>query len=221
MKRVLVLRPEPGASATVGKARAMGLEAVAVPLFEVGPVPWQAPATGAFDGLLLTSVNAVRSGGDGLEQLRGLKVYAVGEATGEAAREAGFDVAATGDAGVDRLLGSIKPELRLLHLCGADRAAPSDARHAITAVTVYRSTPLPAPDLTSAHGCVALVHSPRAGARFADLVRDRGSIAVAAISAAAADAVGSGWQVVETADEPSDEALLALAARLCNKPDPE
>ena len=33
MKRVLVLRPEPGASATVERARALGLDAVAVPLF--------------------------------------------------------------------------------------------------------------------------------------------------------------------------------------------
>jgi uroporphyrinogen-III synthase len=221
MKRVLVLRPEPGASATVDKARAIGLEAVAVSLFEIEPVAWQAPDADAFDGLLLTSANAVRAGGDGLERLRGLKVYAVGEATGEAARDAGFDVVSTGDAGVDRLLGSIEPELRLLHLCGADRAAPRDSRHAITPVTVYRSIPLPAPDLTSADGCVALVHSPRAGARFAEVVRDRGSIAVAAISAAAANAVGSGWRTLETADAPSDAALLALAARLCNKPDPE
>ncbi|MFL6758983.1 uroporphyrinogen-III synthase [Sphingomonas sp.] len=221
MKRVLVLRPQAGADATVGKARAMGLEAAAVPLFEVEPVEWQAPEADEFDGLLLTSANALRAGGDGLQRLRALKVYAVGETTGEAAREAGFDVAATGDAGVDRLLGSIGPELRLLHLCGADRAAPSDARHAITPVTVYRSIPLPAPDLTSADGCVVLVHSPRAGARFAELVRDRGAIAVAAISVAAADAVGSGWRVVETADQPTDAALLALAARLCNKPDPE
>ena len=51
-----------------------------------------------------------------LQELRGLKVYAVGEATADAARDAGFDIAATGDAGVDRLLGSIEPDLKLLHL---------------------------------------------------------------------------------------------------------
>ena len=60
-------------------------------------------------GCLLTSANAVRCGGEQLHSLRGLKAYAVGEATAEAAREAGFDIAATGDAGVDRLLGSIEP----------------------------------------------------------------------------------------------------------------
>ena len=44
----------------------------------------------------------------GWRTLRGLPVYAVGEATAEAARNGGFDIAATGDAGVDRLLGSIE-----------------------------------------------------------------------------------------------------------------
>jgi len=221
MKHVLVLRPEPGASATVAKARERGLDAIAVPLFTVEPIAWQAPDPSGFDGLLLTSGNASRHGGEGLQALRRLKVYAVGDATAQAAREAGFNVAATGDAGVDQLLGSIDPDFTLLHLCGADRATPSDARRAITPVAVYRSTQLPAPDLSSAHGSVALVHSPRAGARLAELVNDRGSIAVAAISAATADAVGGGWRAVETADQPSDEALLALAASLCNKPDPE
>ena len=35
MSRVLVLRPEPGASATVERARKLGLDAVVIPLFEV------------------------------------------------------------------------------------------------------------------------------------------------------------------------------------------
>ena len=63
-----------------------------------------------------------------------------------------------------------------------------------------------------------LIHSPRAGRRFAQLVQDRGRIAIAAISASAASAVGAGWEVVEAATAPNDDALLALAARLCNKP---
>ena len=220
MTRLLVLRPEPGASATVERARAMGLDAIAIPLFEVEPVAWEAPEAGSFDGLLLTSANSVRLGGEGLKALRGLKTYAVGEATAEAAREAGFDVAATGDAGVDRLLGSIEPDLKLLHLCGADRREPREPRQQITAVAVYRARPVAA-DLSAAKDCVALIHSPRAGRRFAELVSDRGSVAIAAISQAAADAAGDGWRSVEVAAEPNDEALLALAARLCDKPEPK
>jgi hypothetical protein len=33
--------------------------------------------------------------------------------------------------------------------------------------------------------------------------------------------VGDGWESVEAAPEPNDDALLALAARLCNNPPPE
>lgn len=217
MRRLIVLRPEPGASATVEKARAMGLEAIAIPLFEVGPLPWQAPDAASFDGLLLTSANAVRHGGESLQALRGLPAYAVGEATGEEARDAGFDVTATGDDGVDRLLGSIEPGLKLLHLCGADRREPGTVRQQVTAVPVYRAEPIEA-DVSDATGAVALIHSPRAARRFAELAQDKASVALAAISAAAADAAGPGWEEVEVADRPSDEALLALAARLCNKP---
>jgi uroporphyrinogen-III synthase len=221
MTRVVVLRPEPGASATVERARERGLDAVAVPLFRVEPVEWRAPEAAAFDGLLLTSANALRHGGEQLQSLRGLQAYAVGDATAQAAREAGFDLAATGEAGVDRLLGSIEDELRLLHLCGADRRQPQDARQAITPVIVYRSEPIEAPDLTVTSDGLALVHSPRAGARLAELVDDRASVAIAAISGTAADAVGGCWKSIDVADRPTDDALLALAARLCNKPQPK
>lgn len=221
MRRLLVLRPEPGASVSVERARSLGLDALAVPLFNVEPVEWQVPEAGSFDGLLLTSANAVRCGGEGLAELRKLKAYAVGAATAAAAREAGLDVAATGDAGVDRLLGSIDADLKLLHLCGADARAPVEGRQEIRPIVVYRAEPIASPDLSSAPGSVAMVHSPRAGRRLADLVTARKSIAIAAISAAAASAAGDGWDSVEAADQPSDEALLALAARLCNKPQPK
>jgi uroporphyrinogen-III synthase len=216
--RLLILRPEPSASATADKARALGLNAVTRPLFELQAVEWSAPATG-FDGLLLTSANAVRFGGERLQSLRALPVYAVGETTADAARQAGFDIAVVGDSGVERLLGSIDPNLRLLHLCGVDRVEV-DARQAITPVVVYRSKALDAPDLPTGDA-VALIHSPRAGRRFTELVSDRSEIIVAAISSAAANAVGDGWKSVAIADQPSDQALLALAAGLCNKPHPK
>ena len=218
---MLVLRPEPGASATVKRARAAGFDAIGVPLFEIQPVPWELPDTGSFGGLLLTSANAVRCAGDQLQQLRQVQVYAVGDATAEAARDAGFDIASTGNASVERLLGSIDSDLRLLHLCGADRREPQGAKQAITAMAVYRAAAVEAPDLSRASGSIALIHSPRAGRRFAKLAADKATIAIAAISSAAAEAVGSGWKRVEAADSPTDEALLALAATLCDKPHPK
>ena len=219
MRRLVIVRPEPGANATVAKARGMGLEAVAIPLFKVEPVAWEAPKAGGFDGLLLTSANALRHGGEQLAALRGLPVYAVGGATAEAARDAGFDIVGTGEAGVERLLGSIDGELRLLHLCGEHRTAVAAAQ-VITAVPVYRSVELPAPGgLGDIAGQVTAVHSPRAGQRLAELIgkAERATVRIAAISDAAAAAAGGGWAACEAAETPDDGALLALAARLCDE----
>jgi len=223
MKPLVVLRPEPGASATSAAARECGLEPLSLPLFRIEPVAWEAPEPSRFDGLLLTSANAVRCSGEGLQALRGLKAYAVGEATAEAAREAGFDIASTGDAGVERLLSSLEPDLELLHLCGENRKDAPDVRQRVTAIPVYRATAIDdVTGLDRIEGAVVLVHSPRAGSRLAELAREQGvdisRTVLAAISADAGAATGEGWQGVEIADEPRDAALLALAARLCNNP---
>lgn len=216
MRRVIVLRPEPGASESVRKARERGLDAVATPLFIVEPVAWEIPDASSFEALLLTSANAVRHAGKGLETLKTLPVYAVGEATAEAARKAGFAVARIGEGGVDALLAPLRSDLRLLHLCGEDRNVPANASQDIAPMVVYRAREIAAPDLSGAQGAVVLIHSPRAGRRFAQLNQERSSIAIAAISPAAAEAAGCGWASVQAADKPTDDALLALAERLCN-----
>ncbi|QIL01577.1 uroporphyrinogen-III synthase [Sphingomonas sinipercae] len=224
MKRVVVLRPEPGATATCDAARRLGLDPIAIPLFAIEPLAWDAPDAASFDAVLLTSANALRAAGDGLQSLRGLPAYAVGKATAEAARNAGFDIAAVGDSGVERLLGSTDPALRVVHLCGEHRKDSSGVRQAITAVPVYRSAEIPAGgDLAQVEGKLVLVHSRRAGARLAALSAeaklDRARVTLAAISDDAAGGLGPGWAGVEVAEEPNDSSLLALASRLCNNPD--
>jgi uroporphyrinogen-III synthase len=221
MRKVVVLRPEPGASDTRDRAAALGLKPVLMALFEVVPVPWQTPDVTRFDALLLTSANAVRHGGDQLQQLRGLKAHCVGQATAEAARSAGFDIASVGKSGVERLLGSIENDQRLLHLCGQHRKQNRDAQQEITTIVVYRSTELPPPrNIREAEGAIVLIHSPRAGARFAHLADEthleRGSIAIAAISDAAAEVTGQGWERCAIADKPEERTLLELARTMCN-----
>jgi uroporphyrinogen-III synthase len=218
MRRLFVLRPEPAAQATLARARAIGLDAVAMPLFAIEAVAWRAPPPPQFDGLLLSSANTLRAIDDGLRQFSVLPVYAVGEATAAAARAASLAIAAVGDGGIERLLESIDPGLRLLHLCGAERTEFA-ARQAITAVPVYRAVELPPPpSLRELAGEVAAVHSARAARRLAELVGDRRDIRIAAISPAAAAAAGDGWGRCGAAASPDDGALLALAARLCDKP---
>lgn len=221
MRRVLVLRPEPGANTTVKRARERGLDAVSAPLFQIESVAWQAPEVGGFDGLLLTSANAVLSAGGQLENLLSLPVYAVGELTSKAARERGFSIAGIGNRGIDQLIDSIPLNLRLLHLGGEHRRDPLEKRAGILVIPVYRAREVEQPDLRLANGAVVLIHSPRAGRRFAELVKDRGDVLLAAISPEAAKAAGTGWGAIEAAGEPNDDALLALAARLCDIPVPK
>jgi uroporphyrinogen-III synthase len=223
MTRLVILRPEPGASATAAAARKLGLEPLVIPLFATEPVEWRAPDPGQYDALLLTSAKAVRHGGGQIERLRALPAHCVGQATAAAARQAGFTIASLGSGGVDALLDTLPPGVRLLHLCGVDRRDPQAPKQPIVPVRVYRSVAIePGDALRSIDGAVVAVHSPRSAARLSALADTLGlrreTIQVAAISDEAAVAAGPGWQAVEAATEPSDSALLALAARLCNKP---
>ncbi len=220
MRRTVILRPEPGATATFEKAAEEGLSPVKLPLFEIERVDWSPPADlSAFDGLLLTSVNAIREAGPALDRLKSLPVYAVGPASARAAKAAGFEIARIGLTNVRGLLKAIDPDLKLLHLAGEDRIDPRRAWQKITALPVYRAKPIETIDAAVIDDSVALVHSPRAGARLAEVARDRSTIAIAAISEAAALACGDGWREVTFVRQPTDLALLALAARLCEKDD--
>ena len=210
MRKLIIIRPEPGAAASVAAARALGLEATAIPLFTVEPVEWDPVDAARFEGLVATSANAFRHGGEGLASLRGLPVHAVGEATAEAAREAGFTVATVGAGGREAMA---LPPGRLLHLAGRNRLPVAGN---VEAVVVYASRPVePTPKLDALPGSVVAVYSPRSGRRLAALVRSRKRIAIAAISRNAAEACGGGWQQVAVAAAPREAELLALAAELC------
>jgi len=213
MRPLVILRPEPGASATAGRARAMGLDVRALPLFEVVPLAWQAPDPAEFDAIVMTSANAALHGGEELERLKSLPVRAVGAATAAAARAAGFAVAGIGAGGSGDMV--LPNGERLLHLAGREHRAIGAA---IT-IPVYESRPIePPPTLGGLGDCVAAVHSSRAGNRLAEIIADRSRITIAAISTAAAEACGTGWRSVHESSQPSDAALLALAARLCDTP---
>src|SRR5690349_20537420 len=118
MRKLLLLRPEPGLSQSAKRAGDLGLEVIACPLFRVEPIAWDAPDLSDYDASLLTSANAVRAAGPGLESLRELLVYAIGAATAEAAQQAGFNIAAVGESDIEQLLAAIPGSQRLLHLAG-------------------------------------------------------------------------------------------------------
>jgi uroporphyrinogen-III synthase len=223
MRPLVIVRPEPGASATAKAAQQLGLDPRVFPLFVVRPLEWEPPNPTDFDALLFTSANAIRHGGPGLEGLRDLPTHCVGEATAREARDYGFKVASVGSGRVDSLLQSLPGELRLLHLCGFHRREPATPTQAIRAIPVYRSDEVPASNgFRAVERSVIALHSPRAAARLGRLVEElglaRGEIALAAISPEAAEAAGTGWQALLSAKEPTDTALLAIAAELCKNP---
>ncbi|WP_423606196.1 uroporphyrinogen-III synthase [Sphingomonas sp. MS122] len=218
-----ILRPEPGNAATVVRVRKAGLLPIPVPLFEVRPLDWMPPDSARFDGLLLTSANAVRHGGAGLLDLRCLPVLAVGAATAEAARATGFVVARTGTSDLRDLLHDATRFRRLLWLAGRDRTVTDHPALAAT-IPVYGSDPLllAETDAAALRGSVALIHSARAGEQLAHQL-DRHGIAraelrIAAISTGAAEAAGPGWDAVAIAAAPDDDALIAAAHPLAIDP---
>ena len=214
---LLILRPEPGASATAVRARAHGLEAIVAPLFAIHPLAWTPPDPEALDAVLMTSANAARHGGPGLDAFRHLPLYAVGSATADAAREAGFTEIHTGSGDGDAALGLARAHghARLFHPAGRDHV-PTDPQGAIIERRlVYASDRLDPPPL-SGQRIIALLHSTRAAHVFAERCGPRGAIAIVAISAAVTAAAGTGWHQSVTAATPDDESMLAAAARLCD-----
>ncbi|KHK93720.1 uroporphyrinogen III synthase [Novosphingobium malaysiense] len=223
---VLVLRPEPGATATLAKARAMGLDAKTIPLFEVRPLPWEPVPRGNVDAVLLGSANALRHGGEGLSLYRGLPTYAVGAKTAKAARAAGLDVVETGKGGLQPMLRLLQPgHRRLLRLAGRERVT-LEVPDSVTLTTreVYASEPLPFPrELVEMLAAPALIllHSGEAAAHFAALCDEAGirreRLRLAAIGPRVAARAGGGWAMLKSASQPSDTALLALAAQMCEE----
>lgn len=220
---LIVTRPEPGNAATVARARSLGLDVHAMPLFAARPLDWAPPAAADFDALLLTSGFAARLAGAGLGALASLPAYAVGAATAEAARAAGLTVAMAGDADAQRLLDEMTSQkiARILWLCGRERSAPDAGDAVVTALPCYAVDPVDPPpswdDLIGAPA-ILLAHSARAAARIAALIAtNRAHLSLVAISPAVAAAAGEEWGNVAIAAQPDDAAMLAQARALWHK----
>jgi uroporphyrinogen-III synthase len=224
---VIVIRPEPGNAATVAAARDMGLDPRAFPLFDMAAAPWEAPDPAPYRALLAGSANVFRLGGDGLSRLTGLPVHAVGAVTAEAARGAGFAVAAIGEGGLQPMASALAPG-RYLRLAGEKRVplALADGVE-VDDVVVYAAAGMPMPPALAAalaEPAVVLLHSGEAALHFAAesarLGAPRGRISLACLAPRIAELAGPGWQHVEIAQTRTDQAVLALAAQMCKKVSP-
>lgn len=220
---IAVLRPEPGNRVTASAIEARGRTAIRLPLFEARPIAWDVPDPDDFDALVITSANALRHGGAGLAALLDLPTYAVGEATAEAARRAGFGVAEIGSKGSAELLARAESQgvRRALHLAGRERTIEPGGIVA-QVVTVYAAEPVAVSPQATARlaGSVVLVQSTRAGEVLGEIVDaaglDRGAIALVAIGQRAADAAGPGWEQVIVPGDFAGTALTDAAIALAD-----
>lgn len=223
MSRALILfRPQPGNDESAERARALGMEVIQLPLFEIVPVTCQPIPARPFDALLVTSANGARHGRDILAQFADLPVFTVGEASAHAVREhGGRDVRTGGGDAASSIPLIVQAGHRaILHLCGEDVTPfdPMDLR--IVRHIVYRSDARDmrpfAKALATLPPSVLAIHSPRAGRRLNALMPPPArNHMLLAISPAAAEACGRGWRQVHVAPTPDDTALLRLATALC------
>ncbi|MFN3546259.1 MAG: uroporphyrinogen-III synthase [Mesorhizobium sp.] len=146
MARVLVTRPEPGATATARRLVAAGHDALVLPLSEIRALSPDLPPADAVDIVAATSANALRHLPPVASALLGKPCRTVGRKTAEAARRAGFtDVrAAAGDgAALAAMIAVAEPRgATVLYLCGRVRrpeleAALAEAGMKVLPVEVY------------------------------------------------------------------------------------
>ncbi|MEA2935327.1 MAG: uroporphyrinogen-III synthase [Variibacter sp.] len=127
--RLLVTRPQPDAERTAALLRELRHRVVVAPLLRYERLAPPRLDLSGCAGLLVTSANALLAAAEHPQfaELVGLPLFAVGSRTAEVAREFGFaDIRnAAGDATdlVGLIARSVTSPAKLLHLCGADRAA--------------------------------------------------------------------------------------------------
>jgi uroporphyrinogen-III synthase len=239
---VLVTRPSPDDETTAAGLRAKGFKVLQAPMLRFEPVAFHDDLDARYGAVIVTSANALRGLASHLTGSRLLKLplFAVGEHTAAAARDAGFEhvVPANGDATALRelMLASVKAkELKkastLLYLAGADLARDlagelGERGFSVVTHTTYRMIPvsnLPRDvcDAFAATQIEAVLHYSRRSARsFLEAARAAGveisalAIPQCCISAAVASVVrDAGASQVTVAASPDENALFEALDR--------
>lgn len=233
--RLLVTRPEEDSAPLADALSALGHEAVLAPLLDIRFLEGAELPEAAWQALLVTSANGVRAlvRHDHAASLLSLPVLAVGPASADAARAAGFVKveAAGGDVGslAEHVGKALDPAAGpLLHVAGSavagDLAGMLEARgFSVTRAVLYEARLASAlPEAARAaleEGTLdgVLLYSPRTARAFASLVRKAGlearvtGLAAFCLSQAVADALDDlPGLTVKIAREPDQAALIAL-----------
>lgn len=192
-KKIWITRAQPGADATAERVRGLGHEAWIAPLLVVHDLEDVEIDLAGVAALAFTSANGVRAFADRSGD-RGLKVFAVGGATAQAARQAGFRSVLSTDGDVAILAQGIaarRSELKgaVLHagaaelagdLVGALEQQAIEARRLILYET--RPVKIREAELKSLlRADAVLLHSPRAARALAAILRTHPTPALRAL----------------------------------------
>ena len=225
--KVLVTRPEPGASATGERIRRLGHHPILSPCLVITARRARLPARA--DAVVITSAQALPA----LAQLpRQIEIFTVGEATAAQAREAGFcAVTSAGGTAADLAVlvkGRLPPGTNLFFPTGAGNGLLlanmlREAGFCVHRRVAYRASPATSLTEEALAGLDAgvidrvLVFSQATGRCFSALVRQSGrtnalrrSIAIAISSQAAASLENLPFASIETAIAPDQEHMLAM-----------
>ena len=230
--RVLVTRPMPDGERTAAALRGRGYDVLVAPLMEVKPIA--ADLAGNWSAVIISSANAIRSlDAQQITSFTNLPLFAVGQRSADAAREAGFSNvrSANGDArDLIRLVAASHNDqaATYLYLAGEDRAADVEgelAKRGIKArtVIVYKNvtlgyTPELAEALRNRKIDVALHFSRRSAENYMNGAKASGLEGMAreprhfCLSAQVAEPLRAAGVVdqITVAPEPNEAALLAL-----------
>ncbi|MFN7112196.1 MAG: uroporphyrinogen-III synthase [Brevundimonas sp.] len=231
--RVWITRAEPGASRTAARLRDMGFTPLIQPLLAVEALTPLVPDLDRFAALAFTSRNGVAAFA-ALTPRRDRPVFAVGDATAQAAREAGFVAVRSASGDLTALARQIAAELSDAALLAPQAETPAgDLAAALAAagaravslhpLAVYRTVPTAAPPPQAFEA--VLIHSPRAAQALAAHVpaplsatRLAGSV-IACISPAAAAPLTAAGLTSATARTPDETTLLTTLKAALGKRD--
>lgn len=224
--KVWVTRARPGADDTASRLKDLGFTPVVAPLLEVSflgmdPIDLTDVAALAFTSARGVEALAGRSG------IRNLPVFAVGAATAQAARAAGFTQVTAGDGDVEALADLIAcrhpPAATLLHAAAAQPAGDLvgdltrrglSARALAVYETVESDPAAILPHLPTLSA--ALVHSPRAGRALAAFLAGHPApeIRLLALSSAVAKPLAAvKCAAIGVAPFPNEASLLKLLSK--------
>ncbi|MFN3959239.1 MAG: uroporphyrinogen-III synthase [Parvularculaceae bacterium] len=228
--KVINTRPAPDAGAFSAAIRAAGGEVILSPVMTIRFRGEPAPVAPG-EALAFTSANGVRAFAQ-VNADRSSPVFAVGAATADEARRAGFQDVAAAEGEVEslaRLIAGTKGPWSVLHLAGSDRAGDLVAALAERGVparrqVLYEAVPAPhlSPEARAAlanepENCAVGLFSPRSAVLFfaqtvADGLESRLSRAtlLALSPAVAAAALQPRWGAVKIAAVRSADAMAAL-----------